>query len=229
MNRDLLEKHFSPDQIKQRQGDRGEVLDYLEGASVIQRLNEAFNAEWSFEIIEHLIQEKEVLVSGRLTANGITKTQYGNKKREESVGDDLKAAATDCIKKCATLFGIGLHLYFEEKTVAAPPPVPAPPAARSNGNGNGNGYRQPVSDPDFPGRARASTPPPPQNTDNEESNDGRRVTARQLAAIFGISKGNGWSNKETREVSKDAYGKLPDFLTKREASAFIDRLKGGRR
>jgi hypothetical protein len=40
-----------------------------------------------------------------------------------SLGDDLKAAATDCLKKCATLFGVGLHLYFD---------TPSP----SNGNGN---------------------------------------------------------------------------------------------
>src|SRR5436309_3341261 len=31
-----------------------------------------------------------------------------------SLGDDLKAAATDSLKKCATLFGVGLHLYFDQ-------------------------------------------------------------------------------------------------------------------
>ena len=28
-----------------------------------------------------------------------------------SIGDDLKGAASDCLKKCATQFGVGLHLY----------------------------------------------------------------------------------------------------------------------
>ena len=32
-----------------------------------------------------------------------------------SLGDDLKAAATDALKKCATLFGVGLHLYEERR------------------------------------------------------------------------------------------------------------------
>src|SRR5437870_10656439 len=121
MNRELLEKPFSPDQIKQREGLHGDVLDYIAGAAVIQRLNEAFNAEWTFEIIEHDIREKEVVVLGKLTTQGIAKCQFGKSKitrtketkAEVSIGDDLKAAATDAIKKCATLFGIGLHLYFD--------------------------------------------------------------------------------------------------------------------
>src|SRR5438034_11506583 len=121
MNRELLEKPFSPDQIQQRKGLDGNVLDYVAGAVVIQRLNEAFNAEWAFEILDHRIYEKEVVVLGKLTAQGIAKCQFGKSKitrtketkAEVSIGDDLKAATTDSIKKCATLFGVGLHLYFE--------------------------------------------------------------------------------------------------------------------
>src|SRR2546425_2129592 len=121
MNRELLEKPFSPDQIKQREGLYGDVLDYIAGAAVIQRLNEAFNAEWTFEILEHDIREKEVVVLGKLTAQGIAKCQFGKSKitrtketkAEVSIGDDLKAATTDAIKKCATLFCVALHLYFE--------------------------------------------------------------------------------------------------------------------
>jgi hypothetical protein len=42
MNRTLLEQPFAPAQIKQRRGRTGGVLDYVEGWSVIARLNEAF-------------------------------------------------------------------------------------------------------------------------------------------------------------------------------------------
>ena len=48
MNRELLEKPFDPNQIKQREGNFGKTLDYIEGHSVIQRLNDAFDANWSF-------------------------------------------------------------------------------------------------------------------------------------------------------------------------------------
>jgi len=45
MNRELLEKPFDPDQIKQREGDFGKMPDYVEGHSIVQRLNDAFVME----------------------------------------------------------------------------------------------------------------------------------------------------------------------------------------
>ena len=45
MNRELLERPFAPEQIRQREGRNG-VLDYVEGHSVIQRLNEALEGAW---------------------------------------------------------------------------------------------------------------------------------------------------------------------------------------
>src|SRR5437899_879550 len=80
MNRELLEKPFSPDQIKQREGVFGDVLDYVEASTVIHRLNEAFEAEWMFEILDHHVYEKEVVVLGKLTAQGISKCQFGKSK-----------------------------------------------------------------------------------------------------------------------------------------------------
>ena len=49
--RELLEQPFRPEQIKQRQGSFGQTLDYVSGYTVIERLNEAFESQWSFEII----------------------------------------------------------------------------------------------------------------------------------------------------------------------------------
>ena len=62
MNRQLLEAPFTPGQIKQRKGNFGRDLMYLEGHAVIQRLNDALDADWSFEIAEHHILQDEVLV-----------------------------------------------------------------------------------------------------------------------------------------------------------------------
>ena len=53
MNRELLEKPFAPDQIKQRDSNFGKTLDYLGGHIVIQRLNDSFDAKWSSEIPKH--------------------------------------------------------------------------------------------------------------------------------------------------------------------------------
>ena len=45
MNREQLERPFGPEQIKRRQGMNGDVLGYIEGSAVIQRLNESFDSE----------------------------------------------------------------------------------------------------------------------------------------------------------------------------------------
>ena len=116
MNRALLERTFEPAQIRQRKGRNG-VLDYVEGHSVIARLNEALDGAWSFEVTHHEVREDEVVVLGKLSAEGIAKMQFGVSQltREKgtgalvSLGDDLKAAATDALKKCATFLGVGLH------------------------------------------------------------------------------------------------------------------------
>ena len=150
MNRELLEKPFDPGQIKQREGNFGKSLDYIEGHSVIQRLNDAFEAKWSFSILKHEILKEtdEVVVLGELRSGNVIKTQFGSscitRNRETgdsiSLADDFKAAATDSLKKCATLLGVGLSLYNGEK-----------PGRQNNGangvnrhsgnggNGNGNG------------------------------------------------------------------------------------------
>ena len=159
MNRQLLEKPFEPAQIRQRKGRNG-MLDYVEGHSVIHRLNEALDGAWSFEIMQHEIREDEVLVLAKLTAEGITKMNFGvsqvTRERDSgalvSLGDDLKAAGTDALKKCATFFGVGLHLYAEKPLAGRGPAarsVPAPatpvsvprPPAKAPVNGTRAPYR----------------------------------------------------------------------------------------
>ena len=125
MNRQLLEKPFEPGQIKQRDGNFGKTLDYIEAHAVIQRLNDAFDADWNFRILKHEILKDtdEVVVVGELSAGGVVKSAFGGSKitraRESkemiSLADDLKAAATDALKKAATLLGVGLHLYAGAK------------------------------------------------------------------------------------------------------------------
>jgi hypothetical protein len=60
-----------------------------------------------------------------LTAENVIKTQFGSsqitraKETGEiiSLADDLKAAATDSLKKCATMLGVGLHLYNGDRSL----------------------------------------------------------------------------------------------------------------
>lgn len=117
----ILEYPFAPSQILKKGN-----LDYVEGAAITQRMNDALGFEnWSFSICDVKQVEEEIIVRGRLTiyANGrkIIKEQFGGatftRTRDGgeivSRADTTKAAATDCVKKCATLCGVGLHLYSE--------------------------------------------------------------------------------------------------------------------
>ena len=138
MNRAILEKPFESAHVKQRQGTFGNTLDYVEGHAVVARLNEAFEANWAFELSNHWILKEtdEVLVLGKLTAEGITKMAFGSmqisRKQDTkaviSLGDDLKAASTDALKKAASLLGVGLYLYSTPKN-------------KGNGGNGGNGTR----------------------------------------------------------------------------------------
>ena len=127
MNREILERPFASDQIKQRHGTNGDVLDYIEGCAVIQRLNECFDAEWIFEIQEHHLYDDEVVVLGKLTAQGVAKSQFGKSritraKKDNAVislGDDLKAAATDRLtaKQLSAIFALAKARGWSNKQV----------------------------------------------------------------------------------------------------------------
>ena len=209
MNRSVLEKPFEPDQVKQRQGSFGNLLDYVEGHSVIARLNEAFDGNWAFEIVDHQILKEtdEVLVLGKLSAGEITKMAFGSKaiarnrdsKDGISLGDDLKAASTDALKKAATLLGVGLYLYSDA------------------------GAKMKATGIQWSGRENVEH----DNLEQERTGDvnNGRLTNRQLAAIFSIGKSKGLQNKDIKGHAQKIFNKNLDFLTKEEASAFIKALQ----
>ena len=78
IDRILLEKQFTKAEIKQRKGNFGHMIDYVDIQLIIQRLNDAFDQLWSFKVIEHEILDNEVIVLGELSTCGITKQQFGS-------------------------------------------------------------------------------------------------------------------------------------------------------
>ena len=96
-----------------------------------------------------------------------------------------------------------MHLYFDA-------PQTSNGKVQDNGNAASHGNGQ-------------------QHSGSQEgtSADTGRLTAKQLSAIFALAKAKGWSNKQVREFAQEMFGKLPDFLNKREASAVIQHLQGG--
>jgi ribosomal protein L34E len=114
----------------------GVAIDYLTGEQVISRLLAVLGTcGWSFRILQHDIhlEADEVWVLGelRLLLNAddpVVRQQFGSSKIKRAratgapldIGFDLKSAATDCLKKCATLVGIGLYLTHKEEERPGP-------------------------------------------------------------------------------------------------------------
>jgi hypothetical protein len=226
MNRELLERPFDPDQIKQREGNFGKTLDYIEGHSIIQRLNDAFDARWSFEILEHEIQKDtdEVIVLGRLSAGDAVKTQFGSSRitraRETgemiSLADDLKAAATDALKKAATLLGVGLHLYSNDRSAQTRQQNSAnnqSPGSNTNSNYGGNNNHRGGNDGNGGNRSR-----------NHNSQDNGRISAKQHKYILDIIKDLGMTKSALNQQCVQAYGVGLDYLNRSDASGLINEL-----
>lgn len=123
----LLLKRTPDKYIRTRPAKGGGQWKYVSGGYVRKVLNLMFGFQWSFDIIDQQVLHGEVIVKGKLTctSNGvtITKMQFGNKdimfkKGTEiplSIGNDMKAAATDCLKKCAAEIGIAADIYNPEE------------------------------------------------------------------------------------------------------------------
>ena len=111
--------------IKSRPGPGGMKLDYVEVGYVINILNQAFGWDWDFRVLDQQVGNKQVWVRGelsvRLRGREIIKGQFGGSdiKRNKngapvSIADDLKAATSDCLKKCASMLGIASDVYWKE-------------------------------------------------------------------------------------------------------------------
>lgn len=122
----LILKNTPKQYVHTRPAKGGGTWDYVTGGYVKKCLNLMFGWDWSFEIVDQQIIHNEVVVKGKLTCNSngktIVKMQFGNKdiiykKGTEtplSIGNDMKSAATDCLKKCAAEIGIAADIYNKE-------------------------------------------------------------------------------------------------------------------
>lgn len=157
-----LAEHFPESEVKQRPGaakwdhkpncegarcreakdeDKHHQFNYIDARAVAQRLDEVLTpAGWSF-VCQHI---GEGIVHGRLSIGETVREDHGypNSERDE---EPIKAATSDALKRCAVLFGIGRHLYEDNKPGAsrngstprqnapqrAPAPVAAPASAPS--------------------------------------------------------------------------------------------------
>lgn len=142
--RQIAEQSTPRNEIRVRVGRGGKQLKYTDGAYVIRTLNQAFGWDWDFvadneELLLSNGKPFEVKVRGTLTVrlNGqaVTKTQFGcqpiemlkNGESPVSIGDAYKGAATDAMKKCASLLGVALDLYDSDSEINTGRPKPVEP------------------------------------------------------------------------------------------------------
>ena len=119
--------------IYHRAGKGGGQFDYVTGTYIKKMLNYTFGWMWDFEVKNHGREGDLVWVLGRLIIKDkkgtpmIVKEQFGRAdvkyykdraKGHLDFGNDLKSAATDALKKCASELGIASDVYgkgeFEE-------------------------------------------------------------------------------------------------------------------
>ncbi len=123
---DLLGRRFRPEVVQQRKIG-GRDVSYVPVSAVIERLNRACNT-WNFRIVSRdrdtmilnrwnaetrKAEPREVSVSvvvGELTIPEIgTRQAIGVQALDDGSGEDLlKGAASDSLKKCASLFGVSI-------------------------------------------------------------------------------------------------------------------------
>jgi hypothetical protein len=225
--RSILQAPFRPEQIKQRQGSFGKPLSYVEGNAVIARLNQAFSHAWSFEVLSIDINTDagEVIAHVRISADGVVKEGYGGsqiKRQRESkeiidLGNDIKAACTDALKKAATLFGVGLHLYQDtgaaEAGMATPQPEPAPPQRSQSHAGSRAGSHA--------GATRKHS-----NQETIQKGTGT-VTDKQLNYLRRLAKKQDISEEDLNDYCHRVYAANLDAISKSEASFLIEGLRHG--
>ena len=123
---DLLGRRFRPEVVQQRKIG-GRDVSYVPVSAVIERLNRACNT-WNFRIVsrdrETMVlnrwnqdtrkaEPREVSVSvviGELEIPELgTRQAIGVQALDDGSGEDLlKGAASDSLKKCASLFGVSI-------------------------------------------------------------------------------------------------------------------------
>jgi len=173
----ILSQTTPLEHVRFRKGRGGRQFPYTDTAFVIRTLNQAFGWDWDFEADHEEIlyiypdgiqRPYEVRCRGKLTVRNdgraITKMQFGSQPLEFlqntdtpiSLGDAFKGAASDALKKCASLLGIALDLYDSDSPINENPAkaqqqqaqqTKAPQPRPTNGTAARKSEATPVADP----------------------------------------------------------------------------------
>jgi hypothetical protein len=169
----------------------------------------------AYEAVCELVLQLGAWVDGEFQVFGEAVGDGGHTSMSEA--DARKGSYTNALKKTAAMFGCGRQAYegtldddnVPQEVVHHQEPTPPPPPK--------------VTHP-TPHR-----PPPPAITLDEKpvetvSNTRARLTAKQLACIWGVGRRAGMEQAGLRTTVKSKFGVQPEFLTRSQASEFIGWL-----
>ena len=163
---------------------------YVPVEDVIERLNLVLGTgQWSYECETAHVDDRGIVVKGRLSACGGVYEQYGGQNYNRfgkdhksspgevmDTGNDFKGAASDALKKCAQQIGVALYIPLghsprvSETTEVAPSPsesgdrsphqpVPAPIATSDTTAGGGVPASTDDPSPRVPPQVAEAAPP----------------------------------------------------------------------
>ena len=229
---------FSSDKIKIRQdaGTGNKPLSYVGHPDYTRRLDALFPFAWSFHTEVAGLNDTQVAIKGSLSitledGRTITRENFGNGSinRGFPLGDAMKVAAVDALKKCCSTFGIGLHLYDGDTDLDN---RASPPNNGGNGRASTNGHYEPPPFSDDLGHDYQEYPDPPPREQKDEhrydtGNDPSPATSRQIIALQNIAKSNktdpGLANEIKTILSKPVEKDGPPRVSKAKASEMISR------
>ncbi len=208
-------------------------VPYISWDYVADVLDNVVQEGWSFSVDSLTLHDASMIVTALATisitlADGsvVKRTNVGTGVGFEKNGyvnleTAYKSAVSDALKRAATLFGIGRELYEKDT-----PPVSGGGGGFNNGgqssnagqqqrqgNGGGGGYNNNVDTnaPDFNPVAKSLSD---------------LVTAKQLGMIRAIAREIGI---DSQEFCQEHFDCVPDELSKKAASALIQKLQDEQR
>jgi len=131
----MLSEPFPPE-VERQLKKGGASLTYIPVSEVITRLNKVFGVtKWSFEIIscsrdsldpEYIVAHVRITSYSDDSLGFIARDGFGGQKIKRTkageivdLGDEMKGAVSDALKKAAQTFGVGLYLARSEEAIYA--------------------------------------------------------------------------------------------------------------
>lgn len=211
-------------QAYSKQKDKAMLVLYAQHTDVAARLEEV-DPSWSSEITHEQRVERYFVVRMRLTIKGVSRENIGE-------GEDPKSAASDALKRAASLFGVGRYLYdsprvwvpyneqqdyyreftyteYQANSRGAPPQAPPPAAPPGPAPGPAAGPR-----PITPPRGNAPAPTGPLS----RAEIGKKIVLAAKALKL--------SDQDRDDWVRDLY-KVPMIrMSEAQMTAFLGVLEG---